>query len=70
MKKAFAVIVCLWTLFGICGCGTNPASETETVSSSETEMGPLRRLSEKHIAEPDSAFLFRNLFPALFYQRL
>ena len=38
MKKAFAVIVCLWTLFGICGCGTNPASETETVSSTETEM--------------------------------
>lgn len=38
MKKAFAVIVCLWTLFGICGCGTNPASETDTVSSSETEV--------------------------------
>ena len=38
MKKAFAMIVCLWILFGICGCGANPPSETETVSSSETEM--------------------------------
>lgn len=36
MKKAFAMIVCLWTLFGICGCGANPPSETEEVSVDET----------------------------------
>lgn len=36
MKKAFAMIVCLWTLFGICGCGANPPSETGKVSVDET----------------------------------
>lgn len=37
MKKVFAIIVCLWTVFGICGCGANPQLETEAVSSSEAE---------------------------------
>lgn len=37
MKKAFALIVCLWTLIGICGCGANPPSETGKVSVDETE---------------------------------
>lgn len=37
MKKAFAMIVCLWILFGICGCGANPPSETGKVSVDETE---------------------------------
>ncbi len=36
MKKAFAMIVCLWILFGICGCGANPPSETGKVSVDET----------------------------------
>lgn len=36
MKKAFAMIVCLWTLFGICGCGANPPSETGKISVDET----------------------------------
>ena len=38
MKKAFAIIVCLWALFGICGCGGNPPSETEEGLSGETEI--------------------------------
>ena len=36
MKKAFAMIVCLWILFGICGCGANLPSETGKVSVDET----------------------------------
>lgn len=36
MKKAFAMIVCLWILFGIYGCGVNPPSETGKVSVDET----------------------------------
>lgn len=37
MKKAFALIVCLCTLIGICGCGANLPSETGKVSVDETE---------------------------------
>lgn len=40
MKKAFAIIVCLWTLFGICGCGANSPDETKMVKDSKMEIAP------------------------------
>lgn len=40
MKKAFAIIVCLWTLFGICGCGANSPDETKMVTDSKMEIAP------------------------------
>ena len=40
MKKAFAIIVCLWTLFGICGCGANSPDKTKMVKDSKMEIAP------------------------------
>lgn len=56
IKKAFAMIVCLWTLFGICGCGANLPSETGKVSVDETGTAQAGEHGTVYVDESETIF--------------